>query len=417
MDFNTKLRIIGFYNKPNQDMKPEDCFVEEANTMASLLSISFSSLLNNEETDTFFKGFIEGNSVFILKNEDNWLLAYYPKKQLVRISNVIFNKKHINSVPFKYKSWFVPGCPIEVKTTSKYKVSTRGKDYFISYNGKELPLKWNLSYISVKDLYKLLECKYTELSEYKTIEVCNHCDGYDYRYCDEDRCRKEHEYDNEACEGCGGRRYKCTEEKCFNKRYDNAYVINLNQSEVDSLQFKIKEILGKLSSPNCQDIEGVLSKNKLIIDEFVSIRNYLYTYGWELDVWDAYIEYKKLQEFRDSKDQIEWILVETDTISYKVCVDGIYIKRSGLFFVDYYLKTVEKTLECEDDCNCIIREEGKTYDSISDSFVEFSFPLCFSSKKLRDLFIDSMSSKKVSKIELVKNNENEFLVKCFGIRK
>lgn len=409
MNFNAKLRLIGFYNKPNQDMMPEDCFVKEAETMAALLYTSFSSLLDNKDTDSFFREILTGNTVFILKNEDNWLFAYYPKKQIARISNVIFNKKHINSIPLKYKSWFVPGCPIVVKTPDKYKVLTKGKDFFISYNGKELPLQWDSGYISVKDLLMLLECKYTELSEFCTEDDCVYCDGYDYSYCDKDRCRKEYDSDLGACVGCGGRRYKCTEERCFNKRYDNAFYIKLNQSEVDSLESKIKEIICILSTPHFQNIESVQSKNKPIIDEFVYARNFLNAYGWEFDVWNDYTKYKKLQECRDSVGQNNWISVVVDNYNlfYKVCVDYIKVKESGLFFIDYYLQTVDKDTS----------EYGETYDAVSDSFVEFHFPLCFSSKEERRLFLDSMLHKVVSMITLVKNKNNEFLVENFEIKK
>ena len=32
MEFNFKLRLLGFYHFPNQDMKPETIYVEEANS-------------------------------------------------------------------------------------------------------------------------------------------------------------------------------------------------------------------------------------------------------------------------------------------------------------------------------------------------------------------------------------------------
>lgn len=338
MDFNAKLRLIGFYNKPDQNMKCEDSFVEEANTLASLLGVSFASLLDNEETDTFFKEVLTGNVVFILKNEDNWLFAYYPKKQIARISRVVFNKNDINSVPLKYKSWFVPGYPVEIKQTSQYKISTRGKDIFISYNGKELPLEWNEGYISVKELHELLECKYTMLSETQTS--CGFCDGYDYTYCDRDRCRKESEIDYEACKGCGGRRYICTEERCFTKRYDNVYQIS-HSEEVDSLQSKIIDISTVLCTPHFQDTERVLSENKSLIDEFLSVDDYLSTYRLGLyEAREAYSKFTKLQECRDAAHQSEQILVTVGNEYYKVSADNIRVKEDGLFFIDYYLAIV-----------------------------------------------------------------------------
>lgn len=409
MKFDSKLRLIGFYNRPNQNMRPEESFVEEAKTLASLLCISFSSLLTNEDTDSFFKEILTGNTVFILKNEDDWLFAYYPKKQIARISNVVFNKRNINSIPLKYKSWFIPGYPIDVSSMSQYKITTKGRDFIISYNGKELPLEWNGGYISIRDLYKLLECKFTELSEFNTKDNCIGCDGYDYDYCDRDRCREE-------CEGCGGRRYKCTKEKCFNKRYDNAFSITLNREEVDSFQAPIKDLLEILCSPHFQYTDLVLSENRQLIDDFVKTRNFLWTYGWDFDVWEMYIRFKKLQKFREYVHKTDLVLVVVENSSYKVCTENLRVEESGLFFIDYYLQTIDTEILENEDGNASVEggEYGETYDSISDSFIKFNFPLCFDSKEQRKMFMNYMANKKVSKICLVKNKKNEYLVESFG---
>lgn len=46
--------MIGFYNKPNQNMKKEDKYVEEAKELSKLLRISFDYLINNEDVDAIF---------------------------------------------------------------------------------------------------------------------------------------------------------------------------------------------------------------------------------------------------------------------------------------------------------------------------------------------------------------------------
>ena len=93
MNFKNKVRMIGFYNKPNQNMKKEDKYVEEAKELSKLLRISFDYLINNEDVDAIFKSVILSNSVFILKDENNNLLAYYPLKGISRLSNVVYNKE------------------------------------------------------------------------------------------------------------------------------------------------------------------------------------------------------------------------------------------------------------------------------------------------------------------------------------
>ena len=49
--FNSKIRLLGYYNYPNQVMKPETEYVEEAKELVRLLTSSINSLLSNPETD------------------------------------------------------------------------------------------------------------------------------------------------------------------------------------------------------------------------------------------------------------------------------------------------------------------------------------------------------------------------------
>ena len=90
-----ELRLIGYYNKPNQTMHEETEFVEEAACLAERLKISFDSLRNNSLTDAIFKSILNSNAVFILKDRDNNLYAYFPCKNIARISNVVYNKKSV----------------------------------------------------------------------------------------------------------------------------------------------------------------------------------------------------------------------------------------------------------------------------------------------------------------------------------
>lgn len=131
MNFKNKVRMIGFYNKPNQNMKKEDKYVEEAKELSKLLRISFDYLINNEDVDAIFKSVILSNSVFILKDENNNLLAYYPLKGISRLSNVVYNKEAITQIPLQYKSWFIPGYEIKIYSIKKEKRNNNKDNYIM----------------------------------------------------------------------------------------------------------------------------------------------------------------------------------------------------------------------------------------------------------------------------------------------
>ena len=114
MDFNFKIRLLGFYHFPNQDMKPETEYVEEAKELARLLNVSIGSLMKNPDTDKELKVIIKDGAVFIFKDEKNNLYGFFTKNRTARITNVKFSKESIIQVPLKYKAWFYPGRPVRL---------------------------------------------------------------------------------------------------------------------------------------------------------------------------------------------------------------------------------------------------------------------------------------------------------------
>lgn len=114
MDFDMKMRLIGYYNKPNQNMNEEAIWVDDAQKLAQLLGATFSQLVRNDNVDAVFKSVLKGNTVFILKGEDGNLYAYYPYKKMARLTDVRYVKRDVTPVPLKYKTWFVPGQEIVV---------------------------------------------------------------------------------------------------------------------------------------------------------------------------------------------------------------------------------------------------------------------------------------------------------------
>lgn len=126
LDFDIKMRLIGYYNKPNQSMNEETVRADEAQKLAQLLGATFSQFVRNDDVDAVFKSVLKGNTIFILKGEDGNLYAYYPYKKMARLTDVRYVKRDVTPVPLKYKAWFVPGQEIVVwrerKTTLLKKV-------------------------------------------------------------------------------------------------------------------------------------------------------------------------------------------------------------------------------------------------------------------------------------------------------
>lgn len=212
-EFNQKLRIIGFYNKVGQKINKERTEPEAADKLAELLQKSFKSLIDNPSVDDVFRSVLKGNSVFILKGENNELYAYCPHNNIARISNVKYVKQEVTAAPLIYKGWFIPGQEIPLiqakntkprqttKGQSPFIIARSGSDFLITHNNQTLPLDWSEdNYISFSDLRALVSHKYIRLETYNTKDRCGDCDGYDYSNCDMDRCKND-------CETCGGRRY------------------------------------------------------------------------------------------------------------------------------------------------------------------------------------------------------------------
>ena len=65
-----KIRLLGYYCKPNQILYPETERVQEANALAPLLEASIESLFQNPETDDDIKRVIQKPTVFVFKAED-----------------------------------------------------------------------------------------------------------------------------------------------------------------------------------------------------------------------------------------------------------------------------------------------------------------------------------------------------------
>lgn len=404
MDFNKQLRLIGYYNKPNQTMHEETEFVEEATVLAELLRKSFISIEENKETDTVFLSIIKGNTVFILKDEDSHLFAFYPYKGIARITRVKYVKKDVTPVPLKYKSWFVPGKEIKIPSNrhnsdnQKYIITTSGKDFLVTFNNHTYAMSWdNREYISVASLTELLNSQLVNTVIYNTHDECKDCDGYKYN-CDLSRC-------NNNCDHCGGRLYICNN-RCFNFRHGEAVKLVCNEekikkfvekdiafleemkdmdaNQVCNLLYKYNEQL-EATYKKCQEIENATLEENIDINKLISLYEY----------FEEIMEKKKRLEKKKAEIANKKILT-------------IYInkvKKYAVDFDDIYLKT--PLLRIFGDYKMIIET---TYNVVNDDLVEFELNLMFKSKKDRKVFEENFNTGQLSEVYLSKRRNGKFLV-------
>lgn len=113
-----KLKLIGYYKSLTPKLHQEYTHVEDANKLAKLLGISFSSV---ETLSTLPPDFLHDllHSVLVFKNYQGHLFAYLPATGVARISDVIYNKRAITAPPAEYKFYFAPGDPFVSQNYSR----------------------------------------------------------------------------------------------------------------------------------------------------------------------------------------------------------------------------------------------------------------------------------------------------------
>ena len=101
------LRLLGYYNGPDQKLNPETEQIEFANALGELLSGTFSNI-NDPNDDPDFASALE-TGVFLMRDRESHLYAFWPKERVARITGVMFNREALTILPLEYKYWFVPG--------------------------------------------------------------------------------------------------------------------------------------------------------------------------------------------------------------------------------------------------------------------------------------------------------------------
>lgn len=118
-NIHVNMRLIGYYMSEDQFMRTESILPEEAEQLAALLDVSYQSLLNNRFADDAIRSILKGNTVLILKGENNNLYGYYPRYKIARITKVRYSKDVVVPFPLKYKRWFLPGEKIRLIHTEE----------------------------------------------------------------------------------------------------------------------------------------------------------------------------------------------------------------------------------------------------------------------------------------------------------
>lgn len=101
------LRLLGYYNKEGQVLNEETEQVEQARVLAERLDKTFSNIENENIDEEFEAALKEG--VFIMRDKDFHLYAYWPKNKVARITGVSYNRDALTTLPLEYKYWFTPG--------------------------------------------------------------------------------------------------------------------------------------------------------------------------------------------------------------------------------------------------------------------------------------------------------------------
>ncbi len=395
----TKLRLIGFYNKPNQTMSDEITDADSANLLASLLKKSFDDLSQNDKVDAIFKSILLGNTVFVLKDEDSNLYAYYPYKEKAKVTGVKYDKKSVTPVPLQYKGWFIPGEAISLTNPKnpsnsnrhhRATISTSGSDFLITRNGTTLPLDWDEdTRISISELSALIENPWMYLVTYNTDDDCGSCDGYDYSNCDMSRCKND-------CEHCGGRRYICNN-GCFNHRYDKAQRLVVNSEEVKKDLLPLIEILKLVKEPNKPE-------NRLLFSQYNCDLSRSYD---ECKLISHYFSDETIDDFIALMDLCTTLSAAREDIE-NCTMFSLYIGSKRIFYGDI------NSVECRDGAEFlpwktyhIDTKFTGAYNKDTDSLIRFDYKLKFKSKTERNKFVELFQSNQIVTVYLSDTSDSK----------
>lgn len=148
------LRLLGYYNEENQTMYPEEENPELAQELAELLSGTFERIKDVKNAEDL-KLAID-NGVFIMKDKESNLYAYFHKKKLARVTNVEFNREGLTQLPLEYKNWFMPGEELIINELTNVVDPTPAKhfyEYLKSMGSIGHQVELSVDYLKEKKIY------------------------------------------------------------------------------------------------------------------------------------------------------------------------------------------------------------------------------------------------------------------------
>lgn len=182
--------------------------------------------------------------------------------------------------------------------------------------------------------------------------------------------------------------------------------LSVNPDEVEGVEKNAKDILERLNTPHFTEADKFYRENKEDILEFIRLYYFLQKIGVTSDMYDTMKMYQYficLSEDRKKKETNEYVCIMIGTKSHTISYDELKIEDSGIFWIDYYLKTTTR------DRNDY-KEALGAYDVNEDSYVSFRHELKFTDKKQRKQFLEDFKAKRVSKIKLSKDKNDQYLV-------
>jgi len=138
------LRLIGYYNNVGQILAEETEYINFTRELAKLLKKSFDAIDDVNYDNDFAKAL--ANGVFVMRDKDSNLYAYWPKENIARVTNVTYDRENITILPLEYKYWFTPGNPIQIAKIGTINTITSQKTFYeyvgsSDYIGKQILLQ------------------------------------------------------------------------------------------------------------------------------------------------------------------------------------------------------------------------------------------------------------------------------------
>ncbi len=124
------LRLLGYYNTANQQLNEEVEEPERATQLAALLAKTFA-VIDDPNDDPGFMDAIN-NGVFIMRDKEARLYAYFHKEHKAKVNGVFYNRDSLVSLPLEYKYWFKPGekLPISLMGTANNIAAYQNASFF-----------------------------------------------------------------------------------------------------------------------------------------------------------------------------------------------------------------------------------------------------------------------------------------------